>query len=627
MDIKVFIAKKDELLTITSPVTGVIARQYDNNAHTFVFVRPDEYQDHDLVLVFASRQKSLGEVNIGMDNTYDIPNSITVDSSLRLVVRFVDGDTYQESANALTWTVESSLPSEGDVPESLPNEFKVIREKAICGIDVVENTLYAFNVDDNEVDNVILPTGSGGGVSPSTITTDDVVGLDGDTKLSVILEDMMAKDVSQDEDIEKKVDAVDGKQLSTNDYTNTDKAIVDGFDAFYELVNEKFEEYDLVAKEDSPVEVTNLLANPSKWGIGTKVGQFYKIYGDASATGLPAWWLTSGSDFKWIGLVAYVTSGTDEPSPSAKLYLFRIGTVSGGSDIAKNDYSRLVWLGWDGLATYSYVDGELEKIRDLIPDSGIITVNDKVADENGNVNIGPSDMTLDGLPTFQTVVKVEPEDDVLIGIAKLNRAVSASQYQATAEKSGSLITIQSLRKDIDWTGQYGVIFDAPSDFSPTDTYYINGASVSVVDETGHTLVNAWTEGTPVALLVKGTVAYFPGSHIGQNPYSLTTRAVDVWHDGRIVYEMVVEVASMPNSDTLEISHGINDMDFTIMQSATAMVYDDSFSMNRRISLNFISADGSEIATYSIYDDVIAIISNFDMSNYSGKIIFRYVEVV
>lgn len=634
MDIKVFITKKDGLLNISSSNVDAIARQYDNNAHKFIFERPEEYQDHSLALVFSMgiKGKDGGTIVLGMENEYEIPDALLTENTLKLQIKMsVDEST--ERSNILSWVVDQSIASIGDIPSMLPNEFDKLRAASVVDFDVIEKDLLGFNIDGDEVTRVELPQ-SEGGETPEIITTDDVVGLDGETKLSEIIEDMVAKDNNLEDDLNKKVDAEDGKGLSSNDYTDENKETVDGLEAFYELVNEKFSEIDKSLSQNEPTQITALRSNPAGWGLpGTQVAQFYKVYGDSDATGLPSWWLTSGDSFSWIGLFSFVTYGVDEPDKSGKLYLFKLGTTSGGSDIAKSDYigASLRWNDWDGLATYSYVDEEIEKLRDIISQNGVLTVNSKTPDGDGNVDISANDLNLEGLPPITAINDLNPEDSVLYGMAKLQAQAKASHYSATATKSGNLVTITSDKPNIDMTKRYAVVFEAPSDFDEDDSYYINGATITLVDENKRSLVDPWMEGVPVGIVVSGSFGYFVGTHVGSNRYTLSKRAVGVWDDGRIVHEAVIDGIEMPNSTSITILHGIENIDFHFDRSVTAVDNSKTGQERKHIDLTggYIGFDDnweiSEKAMCSIYDDAIIISSDFDMSNYVGTAIFKYVE--
>lgn len=79
---------------------------------------------------------------------------------------------------------------------------------------------------------------------------------------------------------------------------------------------------------------------------------------------------------------------------------------------------------------------------------------------------------------------------------------SMYQINATATKTGSTVAITSE----DEADVY--LFIAPSDFSETDNYTINGEAVTLTNLIGEPVQNAWKQGSPVQIVVQGDKAYF-----------------------------------------------------------------------------------------------------------------------
>ena len=53
-----------------------------------------------------------------------------------------------------------------------------------------------------------------------------------------------------------------------------------------------------------------------------------------------------------------------------------------------------------------------------------------------------------------------------------------------------------------------IYFYAPSDYSETDTYTLNGNPLTIKDLNGETVYDAWKTGSPVMLMIKGNVGFF-----------------------------------------------------------------------------------------------------------------------
>lgn len=53
-----------------------------------------------------------------------------------------------------------------------------------------------------------------------------------------------------------------------------------------------------------------------------------------------------------------------------------------------------------------------------------------------------------------------------------------------------------------------IYFYAPSDYSETDTYTLNGNPLTIKDLNGETVYDAWKTGSPVMLMIKGDVGFF-----------------------------------------------------------------------------------------------------------------------
>lgn len=74
---------------------------------------------------------------------------------------------------------------------------------------------------------------------------------------------------------------------------------------------------------------------------------------------------------------------------------------------------------------------------------------------------------------------------------------------ATAQKTGNVIAITT-----DVANAKNIYFYAPSDFSETDSYTLNGSALNITDLNGNAILDAWKQGSPVSLIIKDGQGFF-----------------------------------------------------------------------------------------------------------------------
>lgn len=152
----------------------------------------------------------------------------------------------------------------------------------------------------------------------------------------------------------------------------------------------------------------------------------------------------------------------------------------------------------------------------------------------------------DGTVSFDDATTYEVEgnkfgaDDINQTNSVVNTIMGAG-VEVTYEESTVKITAP--------TGATMITFIAPSSFSASDKYTINGESVTITDLNGEPLDDAWKQGSPVTLTLNGNKAFFKsGGGVNQTlPLLLPNFKVD-WYDDQtvIVIADMVPAAENPN---------------------------------------------------------------------------------
>ena len=121
--IEVALSITDNLLMVDAdlPKESIIGSRYDHNAQRFVFSRPEGFDALNLWLHFRDDLGREASVDIGLENVYLLPNSLTQTMGLRLQVAFQEGDVFRESANMLLMKFHPAIRG-GSTPSALPHD-------------------------------------------------------------------------------------------------------------------------------------------------------------------------------------------------------------------------------------------------------------------------------------------------------------------------------------------------------------------------------------------------------------------------------------------------------------------------------------------------------------------------
>jgi hypothetical protein len=86
--------------------------------------------------------------------------------------------------------------------------------------------------------------------------------------------------------------------------------------------------------------------------------------------------------------------------------------------------------------------------------------------------------------------------------------MSLHTFLATATRSGTVVAI------VAEAGAKKIRFVAPTNFSDGDTYTLNGSVITIKDLNGEDIKEAWSQGSPVEILIEGGNGFFKGSPTG-----------------------------------------------------------------------------------------------------------------
>lgn len=120
IEIGVSVDEETKQLVISEKEKNIRITQYDNLVQRFVFGRPDDFADWDLWVVFVNKTKTIGIINLGLDNTFEIPNTITQETSFNIKIYYTYEDAgditrTQNSNNTPFYLRDSAKPEFGDL--------------------------------------------------------------------------------------------------------------------------------------------------------------------------------------------------------------------------------------------------------------------------------------------------------------------------------------------------------------------------------------------------------------------------------------------------------------------------------------------------------------------------------
>jgi len=87
---------------------------YDNHAKQFIFSRPEEYDDCNLVLLFRDDQREFLPINLGGNNHFEIPSLLTQTNYLQLQVVFERNGSSLIHSNIVRFWLRTSLFNIGE---------------------------------------------------------------------------------------------------------------------------------------------------------------------------------------------------------------------------------------------------------------------------------------------------------------------------------------------------------------------------------------------------------------------------------------------------------------------------------------------------------------------------------
>ena len=139
----------------------LLGTQYDNNAQKLVFSRPEGLDEHNLILRFAAWGTGRSRVNLGQENSFLVPNSLTQGENLTLSVSFEKGEVFREGVNSINFTLRHSMQHEGEAPAPLPNPLSELERRAVASFTYENAVLSGKNSAGEAVTSVEIAGGGG----------------------------------------------------------------------------------------------------------------------------------------------------------------------------------------------------------------------------------------------------------------------------------------------------------------------------------------------------------------------------------------------------------------------------------------------------------------------------------
>ena len=134
--------------------------------------------------------------------------------------------------------------------------------------------------------------------------------------------------------------------------------------------------------------------------------------------------------------------------------------------------------------------------------------------------------------------------------------------------------------------------------------------------------------------VLGSIVTIDDNHIKEvaNTYSNNEMVIGKWIDGRPIYRKVIDLGTLPNTDTVRIPHNINDLDRIISMRGMAK------SSTQNLLLPFPYGTGNDgvnsngtvkvnTVPINIYEQTgnIVVYTLSDRSNMTGYVILEYIK--
>lgn len=151
---------------VAEAANSCIGNMYDNRAKQFVFSRPGEYQDANLMLIFEVDGHVHQPVSLGRDSVFVIPNALTQIDTLEMQVAFEDGDGVLFQSNILRFWLRPSHFSDVRTIEELPDMMREVHRSAISSVSLDQGDLLFSNMAGGLVSRIHIG-GQGGPVRVS----------------------------------------------------------------------------------------------------------------------------------------------------------------------------------------------------------------------------------------------------------------------------------------------------------------------------------------------------------------------------------------------------------------------------------------------------------------------------
>lgn len=155
------IVEWDRLLELR-PDFDILGSEHDNEVQRLEFLRPAGRENEHLILYFSSPDAgSFAPVHLGVENVYQIPNTLMSGRRLQLQAAF-SCDEKIEHSNVLSIAIRGSLPRNGTPPESVPDVSRQLIERAFASARTEDGGVSFRNLSGTVVEHVSLQNGCTG---------------------------------------------------------------------------------------------------------------------------------------------------------------------------------------------------------------------------------------------------------------------------------------------------------------------------------------------------------------------------------------------------------------------------------------------------------------------------------
>lgn len=142
-----------------------LGSQYDSFAKSLVFQRPKGWENDALILFFKDSKTAYEPLDIGVSNTFPVPDSLTQDTRLTMQTAFRSGDGLTHS-DLIEFTLRPSM-QQGRAPAApWPKPVDELVADAYVSVTYRDNLLSFYNMSGETVGSVTVE-GGGGNVAVS----------------------------------------------------------------------------------------------------------------------------------------------------------------------------------------------------------------------------------------------------------------------------------------------------------------------------------------------------------------------------------------------------------------------------------------------------------------------------